>query len=709
MTETSWSDETYTIRQLAMKDCFPVVVRVTEGYLPRDAEAFSQGDLIKLDFKKTYQKVAARFLDAQSHVDVEGNMHPGGDLMIPLGYKGIIKMLHKMKSYRSVRELLNDFPRFASVEKPIMVIRCPNKEKMELRHGVIELDREIPGEGLVCRYENKDIVIRIDQEGQFSSVPDYSDYMLKDIIERFPLPKNVQFIDTQFQATATEDLDEAIENIKKFKGCLKLLRVVHQEVIVGHYKPLVDTEESKSGQFCRRALALLPLDNKVVNEIEVQIPVYSDNDDYEFLVAKNFSEKVDMEEIEGSLYLEFSNVPRIHKFEKQFAIISSAEAPPPRPPKPAQISHAQNRQFRKSETEVIQNQDKTETKANKQKPPPHEKKRTPDMRVRSGAQEEIVIMFYTQTFRLTSSRLTDDDKGNEPTDDYEHIYDTPATLPLVGKAGKEARQMAKPAPKPTGNMVYILEKSYEEIVLAWKFLDFILSITSPEFFIDQNKFASFLFRTVSQYLVTCSSTAAFKSGLKLVHSELLRRTSKPSPASSHKPTNDKLRHHNVYSCYLPSKKQLEKAEDSDSEPDECYDYPDLKEMKVYEKCHSDPHKSDRATLSSPPTPTSSTPREKQVKVKPVAQVSPLNSNQDDTNRDISKPFHMMSVEELVQCLKQCSLDSLADRCKAENIDGLFLSEIPISDIEDMLSVSLSRLQIKKVEMIKEGWRPKSDH
>ncbi|KAK3094891.1 hypothetical protein FSP39_007575 [Pinctada imbricata] len=42
----------------------------------------------------------------------------------------------------------------------------------------------------------------------------------------------------------------------------------------------------------------------------------------------------------------------------------------------------------KSETEGIQNQDKTGTKGNKQKPPPYEKKRTPDMGVRPGAQEE---------------------------------------------------------------------------------------------------------------------------------------------------------------------------------------------------------------------------------------------------------------------------------------------------------------------------------
>ncbi|KAK3091526.1 hypothetical protein FSP39_020508 [Pinctada imbricata] len=49
---------------------------------------------------------------------------------------------------------------------------------------------------------------------------------------------------------------------------------------------------------------------------------------------------------------------------------------------------AQSQQPRKSETEGIQNQDKTGTKANKQNPPPHEKKRTPDMGVRPGAQEE---------------------------------------------------------------------------------------------------------------------------------------------------------------------------------------------------------------------------------------------------------------------------------------------------------------------------------
>ncbi|KAK3091608.1 hypothetical protein FSP39_021142 [Pinctada imbricata] len=45
-------------------------------------------------------------------------------------------------------------------------------------------------------------------------------------------------------------------------------------------------------------------------------------------------------------------------------------------------------EYDNQETEGIQNQDKTGTKANKQKPPTFEKKRTPDMGVRTGAQEE---------------------------------------------------------------------------------------------------------------------------------------------------------------------------------------------------------------------------------------------------------------------------------------------------------------------------------
>ncbi|KAK3100772.1 hypothetical protein FSP39_025107 [Pinctada imbricata] len=57
----------------------------------------------------------------------------------------------------------------------------------------------------------------------------------------------------------------------------------------------------------------------------------------------------------------------------------------------------------------IRNQDKTGTKANKQKPPPYEKKRTPDMRVRPGAQELKHLLLACNTRRFNSVELADNE------------------------------------------------------------------------------------------------------------------------------------------------------------------------------------------------------------------------------------------------------------------------------------------------------------
>ena len=341
MDDFEWSHETYTIRQLALKDDnFPMVVRVNEGYLPEDgneAEAFSQGDLIKLDYKKSYQKVAARFLDAESHVDDEGYLHPGGNLLIPLGYRGKLKILHQDRQYYSVAELVKEFPRFVRVQRSTVARSGQSQNTVSVPKGsLLELDRNLPSEGLVCRLNGKLIILNSNQKGHFLTVPDDEQYTLTEVIERFELPQNVQFLDIDFQAVCNEDLDDAIENIKKFKGCLKLMCMVRQEVVVGHYKPQMDTDETRSGHICRRAVALLPLDSPVVNEIEVQIPIYSEMEDYEFLVAKNFSEKLNTEAIEGALYVEFSNNTRIQRFEQSYA--EDELRPPPRPPRPTRAS-----------------------------------------------------------------------------------------------------------------------------------------------------------------------------------------------------------------------------------------------------------------------------------------------------------------------------------------------------------------------------------
>ncbi|KAK3098628.1 hypothetical protein FSP39_021377 [Pinctada imbricata] len=75
------------------------------------------------------------------------------------------------------------------------------------------------------------------------------------------------------------------------------------------------------------------------------------------------------------------------------------------------------RQFRKSETEGIQNQDKKETKANKQKPPPHEKKRTPDIRTMKNF--AVIAVILQLTYIVSSVPVTE--KSTTPAPDVDCV------------------------------------------------------------------------------------------------------------------------------------------------------------------------------------------------------------------------------------------------------------------------------------------------
>ena len=58
-----------------------------------------------------------------------------------------------------------------------------------------------------------------------------------------------------------------------------------------------------------------------------------------------------------------------------------------------------------------------------------------------------------------------------------------------------------------GNVVYRVEKSYVDKLVARNPLHFNLLSTSPELFIDQNQFLFEVSYTVSQYLTTCNLIA----------------------------------------------------------------------------------------------------------------------------------------------------------------------------------------------------------
>ena len=346
-----WSDHSLTIRDVVYKS-MPTVVRVAEGfYGGNEAESFSRGDLLKLDFVKSIQKVNATIISSWSQAIIEdgtGYMQPDKEIVIPLGYKGkviITRPPTECKVYATVAELMHDFPRFVRVEKPFVV--QSNNTAIRIQTGTkLELDRYLPTQGLIAKYENKTVVINHSIRSRFVPLPDDTEYTLTEVVDRLPLPQFVSFVGEDFKKVLTTDLLEAVDNVQSFTGCVKLNRVFREEVVVGHHKPQIpECFKNEHSKYVRRSIVLLPLSRDAVNEIEVNIPIYSEPDEYELLVISNFSQKSLNEDIiDGSLYLEFAKNPRSFYVIEEEEVHLNEEPeeppalPPPIPPRPRKHS-----------------------------------------------------------------------------------------------------------------------------------------------------------------------------------------------------------------------------------------------------------------------------------------------------------------------------------------------------------------------------------
>lgn len=325
-----WSDETFSIREVADNN-LPTVVKVSDGYYSEnEAESFSNGDLIKLDFKKSYSKVRAQCVGGTPKEDVSGYVSPDRDILIPLGYKGKLKVECLKSTFNSVEELIEHFPHFVITGRPLTGKRgVYSQEEFRIDKGVkLQLDRVIPEAGLVCKIDGKEVLLVSGQLARFHLEEDEKRYTIREVIENFVLPQYIRFVDSDFEKIVTSDLTEAIDNISQFQGYLKLLGLVKQEVVVGHHKPsgIASTLAGTSNQ---RAIAILPLDSESVRNIEVYLPVYEEENDYEFFLARNFSTNVNLDVVDGGLYLEFNKSPKIHLLNTE-----DVEKPPPRPPPP---------------------------------------------------------------------------------------------------------------------------------------------------------------------------------------------------------------------------------------------------------------------------------------------------------------------------------------------------------------------------------------
>jgi len=96
-----------------------------------------------------------------------------------------------------------------------------------------------------------------------------------------------------------------------FPETLQLNRLVTQNVLVGHYKPIDGATNSDSERFRKRTLLVLPLDHHDIREIEVNI--LHGVDDFEDLYQDVFLVHSASDDIHlvDSLYVEFAKRPGV--------------------------------------------------------------------------------------------------------------------------------------------------------------------------------------------------------------------------------------------------------------------------------------------------------------------------------------------------------------------------------------------------------------
>jgi hypothetical protein len=101
--------------------------------------------------------------------DETGYMQPNKEIVFPLGYKGKVVITRpptEYKVYATVAELMHDFPRFVRVEKPFVV--QSNNTDIRIKTGTkLELDRYLPTQGLIAKYENESVVINNSIKSRF--------------------------------------------------------------------------------------------------------------------------------------------------------------------------------------------------------------------------------------------------------------------------------------------------------------------------------------------------------------------------------------------------------------------------------------------------------------------------------------------------------------------------------------------------------------
>ena len=113
-------------------------------------------------------------------------------------------------------------------------------KKLSTRGTHLELDRVIPDKGLVCLAKQRtksQLLLNPKGSGQFLLLPDTTEYTVQYVVEHFPLPQTVAFINTGSFRIETSYTNTALGNAYTFKGTYELIDYKTQTVIIGQSKP----------------------------------------------------------------------------------------------------------------------------------------------------------------------------------------------------------------------------------------------------------------------------------------------------------------------------------------------------------------------------------------------------------------------------------------------------------------------------------------
>lgn len=368
-----WTMETYRLDEIEGKFELPCVICVNEGYYSEtDTEGFSQGDIMSIDSKMVLHKVAANFAFEEEHSSWQDPTYVKlveKEILVPLNYKGKLKVLRDVENFDSVIELAKDFPRYAKLRENLRVTTEDQIQVTVQAGTLIELDRIIPETGgfpgkLVIQFPYRGntlvVAVPLNTRGKFRTEPDNNEYTIKEAIDRYSLPQIVRFVDDEIKRVYTQDLLEGIENMRTITAkTLRLNRLIQQNVLVGHYKPVDEMETNDTERFRQRTLVVLPIDNPDIRDIEVNVLKGITDEIYEqvFLV-RNVSNSDAGEIVDGSLYVDFAmatpGIRIISRTEETLGNAVPSEGPPPRPPKPkhlkSQTSGAHQSQTKKMDS-----------------------------------------------------------------------------------------------------------------------------------------------------------------------------------------------------------------------------------------------------------------------------------------------------------------------------------------------------------------------